>query len=623
MRTVTRVCRLKLTENGVLFLKNNIMRAKATQRKTGPDCKGKSRKHGEMSLKFHLAQPKPFVGKVFYLDLPSNKMTESLETDIQHLGGCVEKFFSKEIKYLVTNKREAKYIHCLKQDSQVPSPESECSSPFPGSHPFQPGHCGDHIKSRSQGQTDTVLISRGKSFVERAVRKKERVHISKILLNALEWGVKILYINDVIIYVEKKKTLASQCPRPTVVKSSVKPESTAKHTCQKHKGRIHKPFVKVEDSSRSEILASTFKYAFSFPKCCSHVIFRRYCPVYLTILNMAELNLKAPPPHSPFLFNDKDPKGDKLQGNRSVKTSTVEEQAAGQKKNKDKKRGGYCECCAVKYENLTMHLQSDRHRAFSKTDAYQVVDRLVSTLPCSFTRLNRLYKRPKCSISTALVVPAPLGRSGHGGKADQNPAGIMKEKQHNHALNVSSASPSASLIHCNDRKWFIASHQSKLQSRQKQLVSCSQKATHNAEMAPSSFEHLARSSLLVPRVNLDVQVSHRDPLSLALPPHQDPHSVSYLESPEVITNQDETTGNNGKASGKVSERDGASPPSLTYTSPVKKVKRKVKAYKRKRRKLNSKTTCKDHVVESDACDDTLRLWQLFYSSEDKGGIPGV
>ncbi|XP_061918759.1 protein DBF4 homolog A isoform X3 [Entelurus aequoreus] len=582
------------------------MRAKATQRKTGPDWKGKSRKHGEMSLKFHLAQPKPFVGKVFYLDLPSNKITESLETDIQHFGGCVEKFFSKEIKYLVTNKREAKYIQCLKQDSLVPSPEAGCSSPFPGPHPFLPDHCGDHIKSRSQGPTDTVLTSRGKSFVERAVRKKERVHISKILLNALEWGVKILYINDVIIYVEKKKkTLASQCPRPTVAKSSVKPESTAKHTCQKHKvGRIHKPFVKVEDSSR------------------------RYCPVYLTILNMAELNLKAPPPHSPFLFNDKDPTGDKLHGNRSVKPSTGEEQAAGRKKNKDKKRGGYCECCAVKYENLTMHLQSDRHKAFSKTDAYQVVDRLVSTLHCSFTRLNRLYKRPKCSISTALVVPAPLGRSEHGGKADHNLTGIMKEKQHNHALNVSSASPSASLIHCNDRKWFIASHQSKLPSmcRQKQLVSCSQKATDNAEMAPSSVAHLADSSLLVPRVNHDVQVSHRDPLSLTLPPHQDPHSVSYLESPEVITNQDETTGNNespGKASGKVSERDGASPPSLTYTSPVKKVKRKVKAYKRKRRKLNSKTSCKDHVAESAACDDTLRLWQLFYSSEDKGGIPGV
>nr|XP_061811770.1 protein DBF4 homolog A-like isoform X2 [Nerophis lumbriciformis] len=582
------------------------MKAKATQRKTGPDWKGKSRKHGEMSLKFHLAQPKPFVGKVFYLDLPSNKITESLETDIQHLGGCVEKFFSKEIKYFVTNKREAKYIQRLKQDSLVPSPESGCSSPFPGPHPFQPGHCGDHIKSRSQGQTDTVLTSRGKSFVERAVRKKEREHISKILLNALEWGVKILYINDVIIYVEKKKkTLANQCPRPTVAKSSVKPESTAKHTCQKHKGRIHKPFVKVEDSSR------------------------HYCPVYLTILNMAELNLKAPPPHSPFLFNEKDPTGDKLQGNRSVKTSTGEEQAAGRKKNKDKKRGGYCECCAVKYENQTMHLQSDRHKAFSKTDAYQVVDRLVSTLHCSFTRLNRLYKRPKCSISTALVVPAPLGRSEHGAKADHNLTGIMKEKQHNHALNVSSASPSASLIHCNDRKWFIASHQSKLPSmcRQKQLVSCSQKATHNAEMVPSSVAHVAHSSLLVPRVNLDVQVSHRDPLSLTLPPHQDPHSVLYLESPEVITKQDETTGNNespGKASGKVSERDGASPPSLTYTSPVKNVKRKVKAYKRKRRKLNSKTTCKDHVAESDACDDTLlRLWQLFYSSEDKGGIPGV
>lgn len=29
----------------------------------------------------------PFTGKVFYLDLPSNKTTESLESDIKELGG--------------------------------------------------------------------------------------------------------------------------------------------------------------------------------------------------------------------------------------------------------------------------------------------------------------------------------------------------------------------------------------------------------------------------------------------------------------------------------------------------------------------------------------------------------
>ncbi len=68
----------------------------------------------------------------------------------------VEKFFSKEIKYLVSNKREARYVQCLRQDSPVPSPDSGPSSPHPRSNPHRPGSRGDNIKSRSQGQTDTV-----------------------------------------------------------------------------------------------------------------------------------------------------------------------------------------------------------------------------------------------------------------------------------------------------------------------------------------------------------------------------------------------------------------------------------------------------------------------------------
>lgn len=33
------------------------------------------------------AQVKPFAGKVFYLDLPSNRIAETLERDIKELGG--------------------------------------------------------------------------------------------------------------------------------------------------------------------------------------------------------------------------------------------------------------------------------------------------------------------------------------------------------------------------------------------------------------------------------------------------------------------------------------------------------------------------------------------------------
>lgn len=37
------------------------------------------------------AQVRPFAGKVFYLDLPSNRTAETLESDIKELGGVRNK----------------------------------------------------------------------------------------------------------------------------------------------------------------------------------------------------------------------------------------------------------------------------------------------------------------------------------------------------------------------------------------------------------------------------------------------------------------------------------------------------------------------------------------------------
>uniref|UniRef100_A0A3Q3Q3J1 Uncharacterized protein n=1 Tax=Monopterus albus TaxID=43700 RepID=A0A3Q3Q3J1_MONAL len=38
------------------------------------------------------SQVKPFAGKVFYLDLPSNRTAEKLESDIKELGGVRQKY---------------------------------------------------------------------------------------------------------------------------------------------------------------------------------------------------------------------------------------------------------------------------------------------------------------------------------------------------------------------------------------------------------------------------------------------------------------------------------------------------------------------------------------------------
>ncbi|XP_059195548.1 protein DBF4 homolog A [Centropristis striata] len=618
-------------------MKENKMKPKRTQRHTGPNWQGKGVSAGDKAA-LSKAKPtrvsspvqvKPFAGKVFYLDLPSNRTAETLESDIKDLGGIVEKFFSKEIKYLVSNKREARYVHCLRQDSPVPSPDSGPSSPHPQSKQQRPGSHGD-IKSRSQ--TDTFVPSRGKSLVERVVKEQERVKMNKILSNALEWGVKILYIDDIMAYVQKKKKIvSSQCPAATAHKTSVKAESAAKQGIQKYKaGRISKPFIKVEDSSR------------------------HYRPIYLTMSDMPEFNLQTLPPCTPFCLEDKNPPGNKQLGHKGAKASASEERAHGRKK-RDKKRGGYCECCMVKYENVTTHLKSERHKAFSKSDEYLVLDKLVSNLHCNFIHINTPVKRPKCSVSSVLFVPGPNGKTGQRHKGDVDSTEIIKEEQHRTVDGQEGSYPGQTrqtrsvtgLAPLNQREGERRSfdthtdrskHKSlarKRPCRQNSLTSCTQKAEqaespqHKMETAPSRGEcPPSIPSRVSPVSNVD-QIRTQD--------MKNSHFHYMLIKNEasstclnVTTNQQEECdkkqhssvfeavqdGNISpdKMTGNIqSETEAASVPSQSI-SPVRKIQRKAKVYKRKRRKVDTHV---GRVKPSDIPDNCmLKLWDLFLSSDD-------
>ncbi|KAG7317887.1 hypothetical protein KOW79_018922 [Hemibagrus wyckioides] len=331
---------------------------------------------------------KPLAGRIFYLDLPCNRRSEALETDIKSLGGTVEKFFSKEIRYLVSSKPEARHVQKLIQDSPVPSPDSGLSSPHPGSRRDSHGHRGS-----SQGTADTVVVSRGKSLVEKVVKEQERIQINRILSNALEWGVKILYIDDVISYIEKKKSTLAKvraASHSVTQKKAARPESTDGTASRKSKsGRIGRPFVKVEDSSR------------------------HYRPLYLPMANLPVCNLRSAAPCSPFLEqNDKDDPGKKTKvcgsgGDRREKSRKDRHRG---REGKGRRKGGYCECCGVKYDNLKAHLQNEQHQAFSKSEEYLVVDQVISGLTCDFVHISPQVKRVKCSVTSPLIVPGPAVR---------------------------------------------------------------------------------------------------------------------------------------------------------------------------------------------------------------------
>ncbi|KAF6739646.1 DBF4-like protein A [Oryzias melastigma] len=498
-------------------------------------------------------QVSPFAGKVFYLDLPSNRTAETLEREIKELGGTVEKFFSKEIKYLVSNKREAKYVNSFQSDCPVPSLDSGQTSLHPPSKPQN--HANHRNKRRSQGQADTLATSRGKSLVERVVKEQGKLQIDRILSNALEWGVKILYIDDVVAYVRKKKKIfSSQVLEDSAVKSHVSAGTATKHAFRKCKGgRISTPFIKVEDRSR------------------------HYRPIYLTMPKMPEINLKTAPPYSPFCLEDKDTPETKQRTHRGVKTSVSEEKIHVRKKNRDKKRGGFCECCMMKYNQLSAHLQGDCHKAFSKTDEYSVVDSLASALHCDFLQFPTKVKRRKCSVSSVLAAPG------------------LGEKSH-----------------------FRRNHHTYLdRPKHKGLT---QILTQKAEQTPPFISEVVPSAG-EGRLSVPASASQPDVLEEEL--HKDVNrsnvcskastgSVKYLTHEHEDLTKEASVGEERNAFSETVTGKEEGNLSTTSSSPVLKIKRKVRAYKRKKRKVEVSVKHGGNLHDN----TMLKLRELFQSSED-------
>lgn len=312
---------------------------------------------------------KPLCGKIFYLDLPSITICEKLQKDIKDLGGRVEEFLSKDISYLVSNKKEAKYAQTLGQISPVPSPESAYAAETTSPHP---SHDGSSFKS-----PDRVCLSRGKLLAEKAVKDHDFIPANSILSNALSWGVKILHIDDIRYYIDqKKKELSALKKSSTSVRDAGKKAGTGIQKART--GRLRKPFLKVEDVNRS------------------------YRPFYLQLTSMPSINCSTQKPCSPFDIDK--PSSIQKQVQPKPRINTDGDKCGGtpvQLQLKEKRKKGYCECCLQKYEDLETHLLSEKHRNFAQSNQYQVVDDIISKLVFEFVDYERdTPKKKRIKYST-------------------------------------------------------------------------------------------------------------------------------------------------------------------------------------------------------------------------------
>ncbi|KAH0627480.1 hypothetical protein JD844_003229 [Phrynosoma platyrhinos] len=298
---------------------------------------------------------KPLTGKVFYLDVPSNVLSEKIAKDLKELGGRVEGFLSKDINYLISNKKEAKFAQTLGQVSPVPSPESVYnggnSSPHPSSR--RDRHDGSSYKT-----ADAVRMSRGKSLVEKAMREQ---------LNER----KKFYIKN---YIDQKKKDLTLIKKPSAEIKDVEKLPSDQRT----KSKLKNPFLKVEDR-----------------RC-------HYRPFYLQLTSFPVVNYSNPSPCSPFEVEKKNANGQKeIQNKQRNQEIKDKEKGPLQLPPKHKKRKGYCECCLKKYDDLQAHVESEQHQTFAQSSHYQVVDDIISKVPCDFLELREnapKIKRRKCSI---------------------------------------------------------------------------------------------------------------------------------------------------------------------------------------------------------------------------------
>ncbi|NXD71925.1 DBF4B protein, partial [Eolophus roseicapillus] len=272
----------------------------------------------------------PLRGKSFYLDLPSGRGARELAAAIRRLGGVTESFLSKEVSYVVSSNKEAKRDKARalpEKRSNGASEDAKAMGPMPSTSK------GNHPRPQ-QKPSDTVLISRGKELLQKAMKNQVSCGLQStaehsILANACLWGVQILHVDGILLC---RLKLAVACFLA---------------------GKLKPPFLKVEDQSR------------------------QFRPFHHQFESFPDLNFLAPKSSSPF---------EPLKSlSNSCRASKGEKSPRSTPVTVPKKKRGFCECCQETFEELQKHLQSPQHKRFALDDSqYAPVDRVIAQLSSSF-----------------------------------------------------------------------------------------------------------------------------------------------------------------------------------------------------------------------------------------------
>ncbi|KAI3365228.1 hypothetical protein L3Q82_010323, partial [Scortum barcoo] len=328
----------------------------------------------------------------------------------------VESFLHKDVSFVVTGSQKG-----LKDQKCTDTKPGAKGSSEEGQHPIMQRVLSSD-KQRPGTPRPVACGSRGKTLLEKAIRNNERLQRSSVLSNAQSWGVKILYVDGILlvklahqkdliqtlagVHICSAVNLRSQQMAPSsdvllYLKQLTRERFTPVHkrpekTYSKQQGSqvvkataLRSPYLKIEDSSR------------------------KYKPLHMQSMTFPTLwysghfsPFESPPP----LFEKRTEQGeDKTREKKKIASSFQEKSPTPLSCNPSpfrprKKDLSYCECCHLPFTNLEEHLQSDQHRAFVlDLSNYIVVDQLVAEMLPGFNP-----NPPQKSEETRPPTPLPF-----------------------------------------------------------------------------------------------------------------------------------------------------------------------------------------------------------------------
>ncbi|XP_075949888.1 uncharacterized protein dbf4b [Anarhichas minor] len=298
---------------------------------------------------------KKLEGKTFYLDSLKKRSTALLLEAVSLLGGRVESFLHKDVCFVVTESQEGpKEQKCTDTKAETKGTSEEAQRPI-----MQRECVFSSDKRRPGTPRPTACGSRGKALLEKAIRNNERLQGTSVLANARSWGVTILYVDDVLLYLKQltPESFSAIHKRPERT-------STKQHVVKA--AALRAPYLKIEDMSRRH--KPLHMQSMAFPTLWYS---GRFSP------------FEAPPP----LFDQQSEQGENKTREKKKVESSIEDKSqtaldcSPSPWRPRKKEASYCECCHQPFTNLEEHLQTDQHRAFVlDASNYSVVDQLMTEM---------------------------------------------------------------------------------------------------------------------------------------------------------------------------------------------------------------------------------------------------